>query len=114
MYKFLAILLIIGTSQCVIPPAVKSGLKTAWAGVVTLACKCLVDEAESHVGFLPKGVLIGAFKTKVETITKKSAIDGFNALIDKARRTRRTGVIGNLTGGIKALGTGFINIGNVS
>jgi hypothetical protein len=118
MYKFLAILLIIGTSQCVLPRAVKSGLKTAWTGVVTVACKCLIDEAKAKTSFLPKGVPIDAFIKKVETITKKSAIEGFNALIDKARRTRRTGVVGKITrgikGGIKALGTSIIKIADVS
>ncbi len=117
MYKFLAILLIIGTSQCVLPPKVKSGLKTAWAGVVTVACKCLVDEAKANISFLPKGLPIDAFIKKVEDVTKKSAIDGFNHIIDKARRTRRASFLGKVwtlsTGGVAALGTSIIKVGEV-
>jgi hypothetical protein len=118
MYKFLAILLIIGTSQCLLPAPVKSGLKSAWAGVVDVACKCLVDEAKSKSSFIPKALTIDMFIEKVEKITKKSAIDGFNALVDKARRTRRTSFVGKIwsasTGGVAALGTGIINVKNAS
>jgi hypothetical protein len=117
MYKFLAILLIIGTSQCLLPAPVKSGLKTAWAGIVTVACKCLVDEATSKTSFIPKPLTLKAFTDKVEQITKKSAIDGFNALIDHTRRSRRTNFVGKIwsatTGGVAALGTGLINVGSV-
>jgi hypothetical protein len=118
MYKFLAILLIIGSSQCVLPAPVKTGLKTAWAGVVTVACKCLVDEAKAKTSFIPKPLTLDMFIDKVEQVTKKSAIEGFNALIDKARRTRRASFVGKLwtasTGGLAALGTGIINVGSAS
>jgi hypothetical protein len=117
MYKFLAILLIIGSTQCVIPAPVKTGLKTAWAGVVTVACKCLVDEAKAKTSFIPKPLTLDMFIEKVEKITKKSAIDGFNALIDKTRRTRRASFVGKIwsatTGGVAALGTGVINVASV-
>jgi hypothetical protein len=97
-----------------LPAPVKSGLKASWAGVVTVACKCLCDEAKAQAKFLPAGVPLDAFLKKVEDVTKKSAIEGFNHLVDKARRTRRTGVLGSMVGGIHALGTGIINVGNVS
>jgi TRAP-type mannitol/chloroaromatic compound transport system permease large subunit len=58
------------------------------------------------------------FTDKIEQVTKKSAIDGFNHLIDKTRRTRRASFVGALwtatTGGVAALGTGIINVGTAS
>jgi hypothetical protein len=68
----------------------------SWAGIVTIACKCLVDEAKKQTSFIPKPLSLDEFIKKVEEVTKKSAIDGFNALIDKTRRTRRAGVVGSL------------------
>jgi hypothetical protein len=95
--KFLAILLIIGASQCLIPTPVKSALKAGWVPMVNLACDCLVQEANKNIKFLPAGLNLQQFTAKINEVTKKSAIAGFNAMIDK---TRRTGVLGSVTGAI--------------
>jgi hypothetical protein len=109
MLKLLAILLIIGTSQCLLPAPIKDGLKTAWAGIIDVACKCLIDEAKATTKFLPSGMGIDAFIDRVNNITKRSAIGGFNSVIDKMRRNRRLGPFD----WVSDIGKGVVDAGKV-
>jgi hypothetical protein len=112
MLKFLAILLIIGTSQCLLPNPIKDGLKTAWAGIIDVACKCLIDEAKTKTQFLPAGMGLDQFIDKVNNITKSSAISGFNSVIDKMRRNRRLGAFDFVSDIGKAIAGGVVDAGN--
>jgi hypothetical protein len=95
--KFLAILLIIGATQCLIPIPVKTALKAAWVPLVTTACDCLVAEANKNIKFIPAPLNLTQFTAKIRDVTQKSAIAGFNAMIDK---TRRTGLLSGVTGAV--------------
>jgi hypothetical protein len=78
--------------------------------MVTLACDCLVQEANKNVKFIPPPSNLKEFTAKIRDVTQKSAIAGFNAMIDK---TRRTGLIGSVGGAISgAAGTATSAVGS--